>query len=612
MEYHSHAKLAGVASTAPAVELVSPAPSRDVEKVADEEHCEGEVLDWLGRPATEKHGGPKTSLYILGNQALWNVANFAVASNLVMYFNRVLHMSNATAANNVTNWTGTMWLCTLLGGFMGDSYWGRFWTCVIFQIVHILGLVGLSLSVTVDALKPANCAATAVASCPKVSALQTAVFFVAIYIIALGSGGYLPAFTALGADQFESAIDKTNFFGWLFFATNVGTILANTLFVWMENRGMWALSYWLATALGGLAFLAFGLGVPVYRQFRPAGNAFTRVAQVLVAFLRKYRLEVPNDPSLLHELNDKELILHGCRRMQHTSRFRCLDKAATKDAEDNKGGRSREWRLCSVTQVEEVKQLWRMLPIFLMAVPFAAIFSQGTTLFVEQAAAMDTKVGGFSIPPAAMNVLNTMSIFVMTLVYPMLVVPAARRVTRKKEGLGPLQRMAVGIVISSLGMACASMLESRRLHLRAHGRALSILWQTPQQVILGAASVFVVVGAMDFFYSEAPHAMRGIVSSLSLTNLAIGNYASTLLVSLTVRITSRDGGKTSWIPPDLNKGHLDYFFALLFVLSLLSAALFVVCAWWYHRAPTLVGPRPTPITHEPLPTALQDKTYKGK
>lgn len=587
---------------APSVELGR--RQTDVENVAgDHLHlatCEGEVLDWLGRPATEKHGGPKTSLYILANQGLWNIANFAVTSNLVMYFKKVLQMSNAAAANNVTNWTGTMWMFTLLGGFMGDSYWGRFWTCVVFQIIHILGLVILSISVTVDALKPASCAAAAI-SCPKPSTVQAAVFFVAIYIIALGSGGYLPAFTALGADQFDSNIQKTNFFGWLFFATNVGTILANTIFVWMENRGMWALGYWLATGLGTLAFIAFGFGVPVYRQFRPAGNPFTRVAQVLVASSRKWRLKVPKDENLLHELDEKELIEHGCRKMPHTTRFRFLDKAATKDEGDGKGtvdaASINGWRLCSVTQVEEVKQLWRMMPIFVTAIPFAAIFTQGMTLFVEEAAVMDTKLGALDIPPAAMNVVNTMSIFVFTLLYPVLVVPAARRLTGKQEGLAPLQRMAVGNVISCLGMASAAVLESRRLHYVAHGKQMSILWQTPQQIILGASMVFVVVGAMDFFYSEAPHAMRGIVSSLSLTNLAIGSYASTLIVSLTVRFTSRDG-KTSWIPVDLNKGHLDYFFVLLFVLSILSTALFVTCAWWYHHTPSPARPhkKDKPVT----------------
>lgn len=160
--------------------------------------------------------------------------------------------------------------------------------------------------------------------CPKPSSLHTSVFFVAIYIIALGIGGYLPAFQALGGDQLVADKDRTKFFGWLFFCTNVGTIIANTLFVWLENRGMWALGYWLATVVGVLAFIFFGLGVPVYRQFRSAGNPITRVAQVLVASIRNWKLKVPKDDTLLYEIGEQELIRQGHRKMPHTNLFRYI------------------------------------------------------------------------------------------------------------------------------------------------------------------------------------------------------------------------------------------------------------------------------------------------
>jgi dipeptide/tripeptide permease len=110
-------------------------------------------------------------------------------------------------------------------------------------------------------------------------------FFVAIYVIALGTGGYLPAFQALGADQFDSDADKTAFFGWLFFFTNIGAVLANTVIVYMENEGHWALGYWLAGAAGAAALLVFVAGVPTYRQFRRGGNPFTRIAQVCFGFI---------------------------------------------------------------------------------------------------------------------------------------------------------------------------------------------------------------------------------------------------------------------------------------------------------------------------------------
>lgn len=383
-------------------------PSRQVEKVEEGQEVESEALDWLGRPATKKHGGPKTSFYILANQGLWNIANLAVTTNLVLYFTRVLQMSSATAANNVTNSVGTMWLVTLLGGFLGDSYWGRLWTCVVFQVVHIGGLILLALSVTLDALKTATC--TGSLSCPKPSSLSVGIFFAAIYIIALGSGGYLPAFQALGADQFDSEKHRTTFFGWLFFFTNVGALFANTAFVYVENQGNWALGYWLATGVGTLAFILFSVGIPTYRQYRPAGNAFRRAAQVVVAMARKRSLKVPDDGSSLHEKPESELVRQGSRKMEHTNRLRWLDKAAIKVTSEET---ENPWRLCSVTQVEEVKSLCRMIPIWLGAILFATVFAQINTFFVEQAVLMDTKLGGFNIPPASMSVFNVASIFLL-------------------------------------------------------------------------------------------------------------------------------------------------------------------------------------------------------
>eukprot|EP00250_Pteridium_aquilinum_P020446 c24815_g1_i1 orf=285-2051(-) len=553
-----------------------------------------EALDWRGRPASHKHGGPKTAIFILVSQGLWNVANFAIMSNLVLYFVRVLQMSNASAANNVTNWFGTQWLLTLLGGFLGDAYWGRFKTCAIFQVVHIVGLIILGMSTTIHALKPPTCAAGLGSLCLKPSSLQVNVFLVGLYIIALGSGGYLPAFLAWGADQFDSAKHKTTFFGWLFVCQNVGSIVANTVFVWLENKGEWALGFWLATVVGSLAFMVFGIGVPTYRQFRPGGNSFVRVAQVVVASFRKWHVEVPKDTSQLHELPEKQLIQQGSRMILHTTRFRFFDKAATRIP----GEMEDPWRLCNVTQVEELKCLCRMLPIWLCAIPFAAVFSQINTLFVEQAAATDLKLGSFQIPPASLSVINVLTILVFTAMYPYVVVPLAKAVTGRPTGMTQLQRLGWGQIGVAVAMAVAAVVEAKRLRLAREERQMSVFWLIPQHVILGVSQVFAVVGAMDFFYSEAPHAMRGLVSSLSLANLAIGSYCSTVLVSLTMHFTTK-GGRPGWIPNrNLNLGHVDYFYWLLMCLTLLDVLAFILSCWWYRR--TAAPLQPGPATPHPL------------
>lgn len=72
------------------------------------------------------------------NQGLATLAFFGVAVNLVLFLTRVLGQDTASAANNVSKWTGTVYMCSLIGAFLSDSYWGRFMTSAIFQLILVL------------------------------------------------------------------------------------------------------------------------------------------------------------------------------------------------------------------------------------------------------------------------------------------------------------------------------------------------------------------------------------------------------------------------------------------------------------------------------------------
>jgi peptide/histidine transporter 3/4 len=71
------------------------------------------------------------------NQCLATLAFFGVGVNLVLFLTRVLGQSNADAANSVSKWTGTVYLCSLIGAFLSDSYWGRYLTCAVFQLIFV-------------------------------------------------------------------------------------------------------------------------------------------------------------------------------------------------------------------------------------------------------------------------------------------------------------------------------------------------------------------------------------------------------------------------------------------------------------------------------------------
>ncbi|VAH56439.1 unnamed protein product [Triticum turgidum subsp. durum] len=220
---------------------------------------------------------------------------------------------------------------------------------------------------------------------------------------------------------------------------------------------------------------------------------------------------------------------------------------------------------------------------------FATVYGQMSTMFVLQGNTLDASIGPkFKIPSASLSIFDTLSVIAWVPVYDRLLVPAVRSVTGRPRGFTQLQRMGIGLVVSMFAMLAAGVLELVRLRTIAqrglYGEKdvvpISIFCQVPQYFIIGAAEVFTFVGQLEFFYDQAPDAMRSMCSALSLTTVALGNYLSTLLVTVVAKLTTR-GGKQGWIPDNLNVGHLDYFFWLLAALSLLNFAVYLLIASWY-------------------------------
>lgn len=61
----------------------------------------------------------------------------AVGNNLITYVFNDMHFPLSKAANIVTNFIGTVFLLSLLGGFLSDSYLGSFATMLIFGFVEL-------------------------------------------------------------------------------------------------------------------------------------------------------------------------------------------------------------------------------------------------------------------------------------------------------------------------------------------------------------------------------------------------------------------------------------------------------------------------------------------
>lgn len=103
------------------------------------------------------------------------------------------------------------------------------------------------------------------------------------------------------------------------------------------------------------------------------------------------------------------------------------------------------WELCTVTQMEEVKLLVQMLPIWWTNLMFSAVFAQVGTLFLNQGTTMDRHMGpNFEIPVASIPLFITATTCIFLPLYDKYFMPFVRGSTGDIRGLTLLQRIGVG------------------------------------------------------------------------------------------------------------------------------------------------------------------------
>ncbi|GAB4856099.1 hypothetical protein Ancab_024739 [Ancistrocladus abbreviatus] len=495
----------------------------------------------------KRSGGWKWTFVLLANQALATLAFFGVGVNLVLFLTRVLGQNNADAANNVSKWTGTVYLFSLIGAFLSDSYWGCYLTCTIFQVIFVVGLVLLSLSSWLFLIKPKGCG-DGKTNCTPSSIVGQIIFFLSIYMVALGYGGHQPTLATFGADQFDESKPKERsskeaFFCYFYFALNFGSLFSNTVLVYYEDNGQWTIGFVAATGAALVGLVSFLMGSTGYRYSEPHGNPLPRVAQVFVAAFRKWEIS-PARAENLYELEGSESAIKGSRKILHSNDFEFLDKAATIIDKDLNAPKN-PWNLCTVSQVEEAKCVLKLIPIWLCTIIYSVIFTQMASLFVEQGDVMDTNVGNFRLPAASMSVFDISSVLICTGIYRQILVPVAGKLSGNPKGLTELQRMGAGLVIGLLAMIAAGITEMERLkRVVPHQKksTLSVMYQIPQYVLVGASEVFMYVGQLEFFNGQAPDGIKSFGSSLCMASISFGNYVSSLLVNMVMKVTAKGGG----------------------------------------------------------------------
>nr|GEU46720.1 protein NRT1/ PTR FAMILY 4.3-like [Tanacetum cinerariifolium] len=533
------------------------------------------TVDWRGRPTDRnKHGGTRAAAFVLGVQSFEIMAIAAVGNNLVTYLINEMHFSLSKSANVVTNFIGTLFILALFGGYISDSYLGCFWTMLVFGFIELSGFVLLSVQAHLPQLKPPKCnMLTDGDQCTEAKGVKSLIFFLALYMVALGSGCVKPNMLAHGADQFNKSDAKqckklSSYFNAAYFSFSVGELIALTFLVWIQTHSGMDIGFGVSAIIMALGLICLVAGTLFYRNKPPQGSILSPILQVFVAAFLNKRQVCTSNPRMFqgHQTEPDSFdstISNDTVNLHHTDRFRFLDKACTKQQEGNSNNATESrWRLCTVNQVEQLQ-----------------------TFSVSQGSVMNNKITkSFHIPPASLQAIPYILLIFSVPLYDYFFVPFARKITGHVSGITPLQRIGFGLFVATFSMVSAALMEKkRRESFSSSGQRLSIFWIAPQFLIFGLSEMFTAVGLLEFFYKQNLKGMQSFLTAMTYCSYSFGFYLSSVLVSLVNKITSRSSGN-GWLGgTDLNKARLDLFYWLLAGLSLINFLNYLFWAKWYKH-----------------------------
>ena len=113
-----------------------------------------------------------------------------------------------------------------------------------------------------------------------------------------------------------------NLFNWYYFSMGMATLAALTFVVYIQDNVGWGWGLAIPTIAMALSILAFLVGSPLYNRIKPEGSPLVRLAQVIVAAVRKRKEVVPADPALLYENRELDAAISLNERLLHTNQFK--------------------------------------------------------------------------------------------------------------------------------------------------------------------------------------------------------------------------------------------------------------------------------------------------
>ncbi|KAG8055334.1 hypothetical protein GUJ93_ZPchr0001g30298 [Zizania palustris] len=536
-------------------------------------------------------GGFKALPFIISNEILEKVAGFGLNVNFITYLNMQYHLSLASAGSMLFVWDAISNFAPILGAVIADMYLGRFVVVAAGSIACLIGIVFIWLSTMIPGARPPPCnMKLSPEKCSPPGLKHMAWLLAGFAFMSIGAGGVRPCSIAFGADQFSRHPRERRarilqvYFNAYYGSMGVAFMVAVTVVVYVQDNFGWKVGIAVPMGLMLLSAASFLLGSGLYIKDKGSNGMFAGIGAAVAAAVRNRGALLPakTEDGVYHHLKD-------CKLTVPTDRLRLLNKACmisnTKEGAPSINGDvdgSSDGRLCTVDQVEQLKSAIRVMPIWSSTILLALSVNQ--YFAVQQAQKMNRRVGaaGFRVPSGSFAVFNMSTMSLWSGSYDRWIAPALRRLTGNPRGLSMKQRIGGGLLFGTAAMAVAAVVEGAwRRQAVGGGGTMSAFWLVPQFALAGLAAGLGLVGAIEFYYTELPKSMASWSMALLFMAMGVGSLVGSLIIKV-VHEASRLGGKTGWLPDDLNAGRYDNFYWLLAGLGAVNFVYFLWCGWAYR------------------------------
>ncbi|RYP49462.1 hypothetical protein DL768_004821 [Monosporascus sp. mg162] len=430
------------------------------------------------------------------------------------------------------------YLMPMLGGYMADSYWGKYKTIHVAVAVATFGHIILVIA----ALPPVIANPSGSLGC----------FSVGLIFFGIGVGFFKANISPMIAEQYEAqqprpvikvtekgeriivdpVLTISVIYMRYYFCINVGSLVGQISMVYAERY----IGFWLSYTLPTILFLL----CPI----------------VLIAFKSKY-VRRPPTGSVLGKATG--LFFLAWKKNGYKLRSKGGFWEAVKPSKIPESERP-SWMTFDDAWVDEVRRGFKACSVFVWFPIYWLSYGQLNNNLISQAATME--LGG--VPNDIVNNLDPIALLIFIPICDKLLYPGLRRLG---FNLTPIKKITAGFALGTLSMVVAAIIQ-HYIYMKSPCRAtdgygyvddcdakpdLTVWIQTPAYILIALSEIAASITGLEYAFTKAPKNMRGVVTGMfwfaqafssAIAQAFVGLSTDPLLVWLytTVAIISALGG----------------------------------------------------------------------